>query len=347
MHWQFHYPKRLSFYPPDFEDPGLGGSEAALVLLTRALASRGHTVEVFNCCWKPGVYDGVSWRPTCELPTSCAPDVAVAVRFEEAIWSSHARRNMFWMLDDRPAGANAFFTRYGEAGTIVVSSSAQHLRLRDLDPRAHVTRSPLPVEVSRFNPHHEREKACLFCSMPNRGLDVALRIWPEIKRRIPGASLWVTGGWELWGYCRAEAEDRWQEILEKSPISDGVTIFRALPRPRLIELQQKATLALYPCRFPEMFCLSAAECSAAGTPMVTSAMEALTERVKDGETGILVPGPIDSPAVQEQFVAHAVTLLTDPSTWQKYSSRSREIALHYEAEGVAQNWEALAQCPHS
>jgi len=61
MRWQFHHSKRNTFYPPDYESPGLGGSEASLIVLTRTLASRGHSVEVFNCCYKPGVYDGVRW----------------------------------------------------------------------------------------------------------------------------------------------------------------------------------------------------------------------------------------------------------------------------------------------
>ncbi len=86
MHWQFHYPKRSSFYPPDYEDPGLGGCEGSLVLLTRALAARGHDVEVFNCCFRPGSYDGVAWRMSWELATATTPTVAVAVRFDEALW---------------------------------------------------------------------------------------------------------------------------------------------------------------------------------------------------------------------------------------------------------------------
>src|SRR5262249_50096755 len=91
MHWQFHYPKRNSFYPPDYEDPGLGGAEASLVLLTRALAARGHRVEVFNCCYRPGAYAGVRWRMCWELSDAPTPDVAVAVRFDEALWPAASR----------------------------------------------------------------------------------------------------------------------------------------------------------------------------------------------------------------------------------------------------------------
>ncbi len=52
---QFYYPKRLSFCPLDYETPKLGGSEASLVLVTKALAERGHKVEVYNACWQPNL----------------------------------------------------------------------------------------------------------------------------------------------------------------------------------------------------------------------------------------------------------------------------------------------------
>src|ERR1039458_1126861 len=108
-HWQFIYAKRLSFYPLDYEVAGLGGSESALVRLSRGLGRRGHRVEVFNCCYKPGVYDGVAWRLLSEFPCG-SPDVVVYMRFEESVVFPHhsAGRHLFWMLDDRPAGATYF-----------------------------------------------------------------------------------------------------------------------------------------------------------------------------------------------------------------------------------------------
>ena len=39
----------------------LGGSETALISVSRELAKRGHTVRVFCRCPNPGVYDGVEY----------------------------------------------------------------------------------------------------------------------------------------------------------------------------------------------------------------------------------------------------------------------------------------------
>ena len=205
-HWQFHYPKRLAFYPPDFEDPGLGGSEASLVVLTRALARRGHRVEVFNSCYKPGDYDGVCWRMSWEFHDAVTPDVAVAVRFDEALWpvSTTVRRQLFWMLDDRPRGPAAFMKHFGDrGGTVVVASHAMERRLAAADVRTRAVRIPLPIETRRYLLDRPRALACLYSSMPNRGLDVLLSIWPRIRSQVPEAELWVTNGWQLWGFTKS------------------------------------------------------------------------------------------------------------------------------------------------
>ena len=85
---QFYYPKRLSFCPLDYETPGLGGSEASLVLVAKALAERGHKVEVYNACWQPNIYNGVAWKGAWEIDNAPNPDVFVAVRFKSAIIDS-------------------------------------------------------------------------------------------------------------------------------------------------------------------------------------------------------------------------------------------------------------------
>lgn len=341
-HWQFHYPKRNAFYPPDYENPGLGGGEAALVLLTRQLASRGHRVEVFNCCYKPGHYDDVHWRMAWELEHAATPDVAVAVRFHEAVPPAQrrARRHLFWMLDDRPHGPAAF-TRHFPKNTVVVASQAMQNRLVAADVHAPTARIPLPIETRRYRTGEERKRACLYSSMPNRGLDVLLAIWPRIRAAVPDAELWVTSGWRLWGYTHSEAEDRWRQTFGDQATPEGVKLLGPVPRAQLCHLQERAWLGLYPSRFPEMFCLAAAESGAAGTPMVTSDLDALAERVEHGRTGVLVPGAIEDPIVQDRFVAATVDLLSDPKRRDRLGAAARDQAQSYGLDAVAEQWEQL------
>ncbi|PZT76293.1 MULTISPECIES: glycosyltransferase family 4 protein [unclassified Streptomyces] len=345
MRWQFHYPKRTSFYPPDYDNPGLGGCEASLVLLTRALAARGHDVEVFNCCYHPGTYDGVTWRMTWELDTIPAPDVAVAVRFDEALWpaDSKAAHHLFWMLDDRARGPAAFADTFRDrGGQVVLASHAMRQRVQAaaVDIPTHLI--PLPVETERYSrPLTGRGPICLFASMPNRGLDAALALWPRIRAAVPDAELWVTSGWQLWGFTNSESDDRWHQILGGRPLPDGVRLLGTRPRAELIEIQQQAAVTLYPCRFPEMFCLSAAESAAAGTPVITSPIDALTERVHHNQTGILIEGDIDEPGTQYAFATAAIGLLTDPTRRAAMARAGRADAVRLAPDSVAVAWESL------
>lgn len=345
MRWQFHYPKRSAFYPPDYEDPGLGGCEASLVVLTRALAARGHHVEVFNACYRPGVYEGVVWRMAWELEGAATPDVAVAVRFDEALWptTTEAPHLLFWMLDDRPRGPAAFHDRFGQrGGQVVLASRAMQQRLDAAGVAASTRLIELPIETYRYTgPLEGREPICLFSSMPNRGLDAALQAWPRIRGGVPEAELWVTSGWQLWGFTNSESDDRWRQILKGRPVPNGVRLLGALPRSQLIEVQQQAAIGLYPCRFPEMFCLAAAEAHAAGAPMVTSPIDAMRERVDHGVTGLLVDGLIDEADTQARFADVAIGLLKDPSRRNAMATAARASTCHLAPDLIAARWEAL------
>ena len=171
--------------------------------------------------------------------------------------------------------------------------------------------------------------------MPNRGLDAALAIWPRIRAAVPEAEMWVTSGWQLWGFTNAESDDRWRQLLGDKPLPDGVQLLGARPRAEFIALQQRAALTLYPCRSPEMFCLTAAESAAAGTPMITSPIEALTERVAHGCTGLLIPGTIDHTATQRAFADAAIGLLTDQRRRRRLASAARVEVKRLSADTVA------------
>jgi glycosyltransferase involved in cell wall biosynthesis len=347
MYWQFLYPKRIAFAPPDYEDPGLGGSEASLVLLSRELARQGEDVDVFACCYSPGVYDGVTWRLVPELDDSPRrPDVAVAVRFADAVRSTPnlAGCNMFWMLDGHTQGAEKILGSRGpERARVVTASAAQERRLQAVGISDHFTRIPLPVETARYQGRESGDAlACLHSSMPPRGLERLLGMWPAIRAAVPQAELWITSGWDLWGYSAEETADRWHDAIGDGPLPDGAQLFGSVTRQRLIELQSLASLGLFPSRYPEMFCLAAAECQAAGTPVIASDLEALSERVVDGRTGVLVPGRIKDPAVQRVFVEETVRLLEDGPLRERLGRAAAQESLNLAVDSVASRWRGVA-----
>jgi len=341
-YFQFYYPKRISFGPADYEQPGLGGSEISIVLLTSALAALGHKVDVFNSVWKPGVYSGVKWRGAWEIEESPAPDVFVAVRFKSAIINRKATHNLFWMLDDRCDGAIAFSKLYPDE-PVILASDAMIGRLKHSNFSGKIKKIPLPVEVDRYieAPKPSWSHICLHTSMPNRGLIELLKFWPIIYEQVPYAELFITSGWELWGYTEEEARDRVKQTLGTSYEQKGIRFTGVLSRSELINLQCKARLGLFPSFFPEMFCLAAAEMSVAGRPIIVSEYEALAERVVDEKTGFSIAGDIRSEEVHKTFVNHTVKLLKDDKLVDMMGLNASKNKFEFSPASIAKQWELL------
>jgi hypothetical protein len=68
----------------------------------------------------------------------------------------------------------------------------------------------------------------------------------ELPRCGTRAELWITSGWQLWGFTNSEADDRWHQLLGDRPLPDGVLLLGPRPRSELITIQQQAALTLYP-----------------------------------------------------------------------------------------------------
>lgn len=339
---QFYYPKRLAFSPVDFEYPGLGGTEASIVLLSKALAAHGHKVEVFCACWKPGVYDGVLWRGAWEIQETPIPDVMVYVRTKSAVINRRASINIFWMLDDRADGAIFFSEKYPNS-QVVLASNTMISRLKSAGFRGNITKIHLPIEIDRYIGERlpSDSKICLHTSMPNRGLVELLKFWPQVRNEVPDAQLIATSGWELWGYTKEEAADRLRQTLGTDIEKEGVILTGVLPRQDLIELIKSARIGVFPSYFPEMYCLAAAEMGVAGRPIIASNLDALSERVVDNVTGYSIIGDIRSKSVQRKFVEKITRLLKEDELVNRMGLAAQKQCSIVSCDSVATQWERL------
>lgn len=339
---QFYYPKRLAFSPIDFEYPGLGGAEASIVLLSKALAAHGHSVEVFCACWKPGVYDGVIWRGAWEIQDTPIPDVMVYVRTKSAVINRKASTNIFWMLDDRVDGAFFFSKKYPNS-QVVLASNTMIGRLKAAGFCGNITKIHLPIETERYigGILPSNSKICLHTSMPNRGLVELLKFWPKVRNEVPDAQLIATSGWELWGYTKEEAADRLRQTLGTDIEKEGVTLTGVLSRQKLIELIKTARIGLFPSYFPEMYCLAAAELGVAGRPIIASNLDALSERVVDNITGYSIIGDIRSEDVHREFIKKIIKLLKEDGLVNQMGLAAQKQYNTVSCDSVASQWEKL------
>lgn len=337
----FYYPKRLTFSPMDYED-GLGGSEASLVLLAKSLFQLGHKVEVYNACWNPGIYDGVEWKGAWDIYKAPKADVLIHVRTKSSVIEKEAGTHIFWMLDDRVDGVLEFQRKYPK-GFVVLASEAMRNRIIDAGYIGIIKKIFLPIDdrtqLNWNNPSNY--SICVHSSMPNRGLKELLKIWPIVYKKVPNAKLYVTSGWELWGYTQEEAKDKWMQVMGDDYESDGVVFTGVLPKEKLYELLQKSRFCVIPSHFPEMFCISAAEAESCGRPLIVSDLEALSERVDENGNGYKIKGSISDAAVQNEFAEKMIKLFNEDRLVEKMGENSRIRSDHYKPRIISEMWEEI------
>jgi phosphatidylinositol alpha-1,6-mannosyltransferase len=132
-----------------------------------------------------------------------------------------------------------------------------------------------------------------------KGHDALLEAWPAIRRRVPGAELWVVGE----GDDRPRLEARARE----AGLRDAVRFLGRVDDRELGGLYRRAGLLAMPSR-QEGFGLVYAEALWHGLPCVASTADAAREVVDDGETGVLVPYA-DAAALGDAVAS----LLADPA----------------------------------
>ena len=116
-------------------------------------------------------------------------------------------------------------------------------------------------------PHVKKERV-IYASRPERGLEVLLDMWPELKRRQPDLEL------VLCRYDHPAGDAEMAEFLamfeRRIERLQGITFLGGLSKPELYEVMRTCRLMLYPSTFPEVSCIAAIEAAACGLPIITS-----------------------------------------------------------------------------
>jgi Tfp pilus assembly protein PilF/glycosyltransferase involved in cell wall biosynthesis len=331
-----------------FKHQGLGGSESALTYMAQEISRCGKEVIVFCKTDAPGLYNGVYYERIERFAAFIQRtiiDIFISVRSPDIFAAPiKARLKALWLHDaaDQPH----LLSLHDES---IRSQIDCYITLSQWQTQGLVEKFDLPKDkifVSRngvkrqyFKTYRNRRKQRLvYTSTPFRGLEVLLRIFPEIRKQVHDAELFVYSSMSVYGFSAQEDQERFGHIY-KSCQQPGVTLVGSIPQKELARELSHAKVFVYPNIFNETSCIAALEGQAAGLPVVASERGALPETVRDGRTGILVPHEIGSPAFCEGFVRSAVELLTDPEKWQSMSSAAHErVMQHFCWDTIAAEW---------
>jgi D-inositol-3-phosphate glycosyltransferase len=127
-----------------------------------------------------------------------------------------------------------------------------------------------------------------------------LQAQPSLRHRLVVA---VVGGPSGLGVARPDAMPG---LAEGLGVDDVVRFVQPVPHPRLADWYRAADLTVVPS-YSESFGLVALESQACGTPVVAAAVGGLRTAVRDGHSGVLVPG--HDP---DDYAQVLIGLLADP-----------------------------------
>jgi glycosyltransferase involved in cell wall biosynthesis len=310
-----------AFSGRDFRASGVGGTQSCVVLLSEALAERGAAVVVANRISAPVTDWGVRYVPIPAIGAEPFDLVVLCKHWSDAVADRGTRRVFIWTDVHVPDPAN-LARCCAWAHVSLTLSEFQRNRLRGATGAIQVEAlGRAPIEVADYaDMPIARERILLYCSVPDRGLYYLKDLFPRIRRAVPDAKLVITSDFTLWG--ARPARGTFVKFFEGQ---EGVEYAGHVTRAELVAWQRRARVMAYPCNFEEGFCLSAAECMAAGAVPVTTRAFALPTTVGDG--GVLVDGRPRSWFYRRHFVRACIELLTDDGRWRELATRGHMRAV--------------------
>lgn len=294
---------------PDIEKyEGLGASDRAIVELVKWLASFGHEVVFYNNCSKTGIHEGVKWENHL-VEDEC--DVLIMQRLAFGHEKIKYKKMIFYMHDDLDAPVMKNFDQFISYPDhfLVLSTYHKHKLMAWGIQENKISIVPEGVDTNFRHGKHEleEEKSLVYASAPFKGLPLLLKLWKEIRERVPDVKLKIVGDMGL--YQASQQNFHFQELWDVIDKDPRIERIKTTTNAEVMEILSKSTLMCYPNIFKETFCAVAMESISVNTPVITSCLGALPETVLD--CGVCVKGDPKSEEFQKEFVETTVKLLSE------------------------------------
>ena len=337
------------WHPSDILARGLGGSETAAVRLAEQFAAMGYVVTLYGQFEQEGMCGDVMLRDFQTFDPSRTIDALVT--FRDATMFDHRPTgplfSCLWLEDLAPA-EHLTEQRARNLDRVFTVSHWHKRQVQEIHPWiSHdlVTASRNGITHSFFTGKApDRERRAIYSSSPDRGADIILSLWPEVRKQVPDAELVLTYSrwYDMVAKVYTQAQDhrrRMYELLDQPGVQ---RLEGGLGQKALAHLMRTCQVWAHPSwytagdmEFHETSCISAMEAQAAGCAVVASNWGALTETVQHGT---LVDGDPREPNGhwRRRFVGAIVKGLTDETTQQAARVVGPDIVRDMDWRGAAE-----------
>lgn len=307
---------------------GCGGAEQAILTLCEGWHRAGHKVRLYN---SPRIVRGSPF-PQYPIDTFVPKedrDILLVFRSPNPKVLNAKGKKIWFSTDQYTIDSFEEFAK--QVDKIVTISDFHAQYFKDTYKIEDTITIDLPVRTWEYEQKIEKVKnRLLFCSVPDRGLDIMAKAYPEIKSQIPDLSLTITSDYRLWGVGHAGNEHFIRSFFGQ----DGVSFLGAVARRDLVHEQQKAQIQSYSANYEELFCYAVAECSVAGALPVTSDVGALSTT----NMGVRITGNVHSNEWQGAFVETIVSILNSPDLEQRQKELQCEARKRFSLKRIMKQW---------
>lgn len=331
---------------PDTLSKGMGGSEEAVVYLSRELSKLGYEITVYNQRVDDYVDGSVTYKPWETFNPEDEFNIFIAWRNPMFAPSLEIKAKLKAVdMHDCPVGYQHVSKKSIEYNDLFFFKSEYQRDMSSVPKeKCLVINNGIVPEQFKVDWKKRQPHKVIFASSADRGLDTLLEVWPKVKKEIPDAELVWAYGWNSYDTIHKENDEKrrwkWQIILKMRQL--GVKELGRLSHEDLAKEMASCSVWAYPTSFEEIDCITAKKAQAAGCQPITSGRAALQETLLVKE-----PEVVDihlKPEELRDYTDRLIKALKSPLPDKKRLELSNQAIAKWDWAKVALRWkEALSE----
>jgi glycosyltransferase involved in cell wall biosynthesis/predicted negative regulator of RcsB-dependent stress response len=342
------------WHPDIAKNKGVGGSEEAVIHLSKGLAEKGWNVTVYNNCGHKELQFGkVLYKPYWAYNYRDKQDVTIIWR--GTILCDYEMNSSKVYIDLHDCIDPGEFTekRLAKIDKIFVKSKFHRNLYPDIPDEKFVI-IPNGIEVDKFNGEYVKDRRLLInTSSPDRSVRALAYAFKKIKAKVPDVKCKWAYGWDIFDVAHGDNTKlmKWKDEMKALLKEVGIEELGMISHEEVAKLYQEGAIFAYPSEFAEIDCISLSKAMSAGCVPVTTNFAAMGEKM--GYGGYFLPSRknkdtwckdyqydfgIDDVELLNAWADSVVQELTSP-TGEETVKQMREYALNtYNWKKIIDQW---------
>lgn len=329
---------------------GIGGSEEAVIQLSKQLTNFGWDVTVYATPGlKAGTHDGVHWKHYWEFNQKDQFDVVISWRNPQVFDTKFAARKKYLWLHDVIDAHELTDQRLKNLDKVIFVSQ-YHADLYDIPAdKKFASGNGIDPEAFEGIKVKRNPKKVIYMSAHERGQDLLQRIWPDVLKAVPDAEAHCYYGWSGFDHVNRDNPERmeWKaNLIAEQKTLKNFTDHGKIGHEDIIKEIFSAGVWAYPTAFDEVYCITAVKAQAGGAWPVYSNHAALKDMVKYGDKVEIGSQKIDghdvgiwTEAKLKEFTKKLIHRLQNPATDKQRAEMAVWAKTNMSWAQTAQGWD--------